>query len=273
MSASPAAADTCAGCGAELPRGARFCSECGTPAGGGATLKIELPPQETGPVPVTFGRVEPHWFGVTPPTFLLGVACAVLAVAVVLFVSGHWPVGLILLGLAALLLAAFLELARRRPRSAVTRVSNDARERAGSLWETWRARAVVTAEVRRIQSGLALLEAERRTALLELGAAAHGGDEAAEKAIRTRLGELDEREAGLRADLELRVAQAGDRIRRARLSVGDTMMVTPNEPHEPYPPPGEATPPTPAIVPEPYPPPDEGTPPTPAPDPGRKDDD
>jgi hypothetical protein len=55
-------------------------------------------------------------------------------------------------------------------------------------------------------------------------------------------------------------------------------MTTPNEP---YPPPGEATPPQPAIVPEPYPPPDEGTPPTPAlvpepgvpepsPDPGRE---
>ena len=38
-------------------------------------------------------------------------------------------------------------------------------------------------------------------------------------------------------------------------------MVTPPEP---YPPPGEATPPEPAIVPEPYPPPDEGTPPAPA---------
>ena len=38
-------------------------------------------------------------------------------------------------------------------------------------------------------------------------------------------------------------------------------MVTPSEP---YPPPGEATPPEPAIVPEPYPPPDEGTPPSPA---------
>ena len=36
-------------------------------------------------------------------------------------------------------------------------------------------------------------------------------------------------------------------------------MVSPNEP---YPPPGEATPPQPAVVPEPYPPPDEGTPPT-----------
>jgi hypothetical protein len=47
------------------------------------------------------------------------------------------------------------------------------------------------------------------------------------------------------------------------------VMVTPNEPNAPYPPPDEGDPPTPAEVPEPYPPPDEGTPPTPAPDPGR----
>ena len=48
-------------------------------------------------------------------------------------------------------------------------------------------------------------------------------------------------------------------------------MVTPDEPHAPYPPPDEGNPPEPAQVPEPYPPPDEGTPPVPAPDPGQSD--
>jgi hypothetical protein len=43
-------------------------------------------------------------------------------------------------------------------------------------------------------------------------------------------------------------------------------------PSEPSPPPGEATPPQPAVVPEPYPPPDEATPPQPAPDPDRDED-
>jgi len=266
MSASPAAADTCTGCGAELPRGARFCPDCGTPWDGGTTVRAELPPDETGPIPVSFTQVEPHWFGVTPPVFLLGIAGVVFLVSLVLFVTGHWPFGLILLGLAALLFAAFLELARRRPRSRVTRASNDARQRAGSLLETWRVRAAAAAEVRRISSGLAVLDAERRTALLELGNAVHAGDADSEAAARARLAELEERQAELRADLDRRLADADERIRRARLSVGDTMMVTPNEPHEPYPPPGEGTPPTPAIVPEPYPPPDEGTPP--APDPG-----
>ncbi len=220
--------------------------------------------------PVSLSLVEPHWFGVTPPMLLLGVAAALLVLAVLLFVSGHWPFGLILLGLAALLFAAFVELARRLPQLALTRASVAARERAGVAWETWQARAVAAAELRRLQNALAILDAERRTVLLELGAAAHRRDGLAEAGARARLSELDEREVLLRRELEERVELAGERIRRAHLSVEDTMMVAPNEPNDPYPPPDEATPPAPAVVPEPYPPPDEGTPPTPAqvPEPG-----
>jgi uncharacterized membrane protein len=233
-------------------------------------VQQELPPEETGPVPIAFERAQPRWFGVTPPVLLLAVAVGLLVIALVLFLAGHWPFGLIVLGLAVLLFAAFLEAARRRPTSPMTRASVDARERAGSMLETWRARAVATAEVRRIHSGLAVVESERRTALLELGTAAHQADGIAEAGVRARLTELDEREAQLRGELDARLEHAGERIRKARLSVQDTMMVTPNQPNEPYPPPGEATPPQPAIVPEPYPPPDEGTPPAPAPvpDPG-----
>jgi hypothetical protein len=70
-------------------------------------------------------------------------------------------------------------------------------------------------------------------------------------------------------ELAERLAGADERIRRARLPVQDTIMVTPNEPSPAYPPPDEGNPPEPAQVPEPYPPPDEGTPPVPAPDPGQ----
>jgi hypothetical protein len=167
-----------------------------------------------------------------------GVAGVALVLAVVLFVTGSWPFGLILLGLAGLLLACFLELARRRPHSPVTRASAEARERAGSIWVTWRARAAATADVRRLHSGLAVLEAERRTALFELGAAAHRGDGLAEAGTRARLTELDAHEAQLRQELDRRLAHAEQRIRLARLSVGDTMMVTPNQP--PVPAPGPA---------------------------------
>lgn len=262
MSASPLAADACSGCGAALPQNARFCPECGTPADAGSTVRAELPLEETGPTPVTVSHVEPHWFGIAPPEFLLGLGAVVLIVAIVLFATGHWPFGLILLGLAALLGAAFLELARRRPRTRLTRASAQARERAGSTFEAWRERAAAAADARRIHSGLAVVEAERRTALLELGAAAHNGDSTGEAGARARLAELDAREAELREELAARLESADERIRLARLPVEQTMMVAPSEP---YPPPGEATPPQPAVVPEPYPPPDEGTPPAPAP--------
>ena len=114
-----------------------------------------------------------------------------------------------------------------------------------------------------------LIEAERKSSLADLGAAAHAHDGKAEAAARAKLAELDEREAALRSRLDDGLAQAGERIRKAKLPVQDTMMVLPSEPS---PPPGEATPPQPAVVPEPYPPPDEATPPQPAPDPDRDED-
>jgi hypothetical protein len=81
--------------------------------------------------------------------------------------------------------------------------------------------------------------------------------------------ELEEERKRIEDELAVQLAGADERIRRARLPVQDTVMVTPNEPSAPYPPPDEGNPPQPAEVPEPYPPPDEGTPPAPAPDPGQ----
>jgi outer membrane biosynthesis protein TonB len=137
--------------------------------------------------------------------------------------------------------------------------------------ETWRARSFAAGEAKRIRRSLMLLENDRRALLLDLGVATHAGDRAAEVEIRGRLAELDAHEAALHAHLEQALSYAGERIRQARLPVQKTMMVLPTEP---TPPPGEATPPQPAVVPEPYPPPDEATPPQPArvpeptPDPG-----
>jgi hypothetical protein len=275
MSASAAAADTCPSCGVDLPPDARFCPACGVAVSAGSTVKAELPADEIGPVPVEIKWAEPRWFGVAPPHLLLGIAGVALVVALVLFATGSWPYGLILLGVGALLLAAFLEAARRRPSSAVTRASVEARERARSSWETLRARQAAAVEAKRIQSLMIMLESDRRAALHDLGAAAHARDEDAEGQARGRISELEEREAQLRSALDRALEEAGERIRKARLPVEETMMVLPTEP---APPPGEATPPQPAIVPEPYPPPDEGTPPEPArvpepsPDPPRPDD-
>ena len=199
-------------------------------------MQAGVPPNETGQVPVSMQRSEPHWFGVAPPDVLLAVAAISFVVAIILFATGHWPYGLILLGAAALLLAAFLEAARRRPDSGVTRASVDARERARSSWETLRARQVATGEARRIQSALLLLESDRRSALQDLGAAAHAQDSTAEATVRARLGELDVRETELRGQLEGAMGEAQERIRQARLPVQETMMVLPTEPGPDSPP-------------------------------------
>jgi hypothetical protein len=226
----------------------------------GETVSAPVPPEESGPVPVSVQHAEPRWFGVTPPNLLLGVAATAVAAAAIVFVTGHWPYGLILLGVGSLLFAAYLEAVRRGPESPLARASIDARERARSQWETLRARQASAAEIRRIQSAIAGLELERHTAVHDLGTAAYRHDSDAEGAARARLEGLDAREADLRAELDRAQKDAGERIRLARLPVQETVMVVP----EPAPPPDEGTPPQPAVVPEPYPPPDEGDPPEPA---------
>lgn len=263
MSASAPIAEPCPDCGAELPRSARYCPACGSDLGAGS-----VPVEET---PVSYEQAEPRWFGIAPPYALLGGSGVLLVLAIVLFATSHWPYGLILLGLAALVLALYLEAAKRRPeRVPLGRASTHARDRAQTALETWRTRALTAAEVKGVRRELHLLEDDRRALLLELGTAAHGGDEAAETAVRARLGELDAREGELRLQLERALNEAGERIRKARLPVDKTVMVVPAEP---TPPPGEADPPQPAVVPEPYPPPDEGDPPQPArvpePEPGQ----
>ena len=174
MSASRVAADTCPNCAARLPRprGSARLRRAGRP---GSTVQEQVPPNETGQVPVAMQRSEPHWFGVAPPQLLLALAVVAFVSRVVLFAIGHWPYGLILLGAAALLLAAFLEAACRRPGFESTRTSVDARERARSSWQTLRVRQAAAAEVRRMQNALLLLDSDRRTALQELGAAAPRG--------------------------------------------------------------------------------------------------
>ncbi len=274
MNLSMPSASACPSCGAELPAAARFCPGCGAPVAdpAGTTVREPIPPTEPERPPATMRRAEPRWFGVAPPHVLLVAGFAALGASIGLFASGRWPYGLIVLGVAILLLGLFVESSLHRPASETARRSarawRDGRSRLATAWEVWRARSDAAAEGRRVQSEIALLEAEWPPAAQALGAAVHGGDEEAERAARERLRELDERRGALERRLREGLEEAGKRIRRARLAVDQTVMVAPSGPNAPYPPPDEGTPPTPAPVPEPYPPPDEGTPPTPAPDPG-----
>jgi hypothetical protein len=217
------------------------------------TRRVELPGEETGPVPVSISHAEPRWFGVTPPLALLLLALIAAMMAVALFATGSWPYGLILVGVSALIVAGFLEVARRRPDSRLTSYAASSaasgRERAAAAVDRLLVRSSAAAEVQRARNAQAALETDRRAAMLELGEAVHRDDAAAAQAARGRLVELDAIEVDLHDRLAERISSAEERIRRSKLSVQETMVVVP----EPYPPPDEGTPPVPAPVPEPSP--------------------
>jgi len=265
VSASPIQDSACLECGEELAPGARFCSSCGVPVGG-------VPSVETVPGPVVRESVERRWLGLPARFVLLCLGFAAFGAAIGLFATGSWPWGVALLLLAIVLLAALGEATRRSADAWMqhsSRLAADGRAHAATTAEVWRTRLDTALSRWRSRSRLDAISVERGPALQALGDAVWRGDTSAERGARERLVELEQEGKRIEDELAVRLAGADERIRRARLPVQDTLMVTPNEPSAPYPPPDEGNPPQPARIPEPYPPPDEGTPPEPAPDPGQ----
>jgi len=187
------------------------------------TRRVPIPPDETGPVPVTHVHAEVHWFGVPPLRVLLGAATASFLVSVALLATGRWAAGLALLGVAALLGSVFLEAARRRPDSTLTRVSTD----AANAFELLRARSRAVAVTQHERAEQAVIESERRAVRLRLAEALLSEDEAEADALRDRLVQLDLAEERLRVLLQERLAQADERIGRIRLSAARTVVVPP----------------------------------------------
>ena len=262
---------SCSNCGTELPKTSRYCPQCGHPAPAGETKEMELPPDETGRVPVEYGQVEPRYYGVTPTTLVLVLAGAALTLAVVLFALGHWPFGLIALGAGVLLVLVFLEAARRKPDGAVARSTADAldgfRTRAGVAAGSLATRGRAARRLLALRRELQRMGVLRARLLFQLGDAVYRGDDQGTERARGQLAELDRLAALMEAEMEAVVAQTQERLERRRLEVQPTEMV---ELPEPPGQPGEASPGAPAVIPEPYPPPDEGNPPEPAimPEPG-----
>jgi hypothetical protein len=265
MSASPIGDSACRSCDAELAPGARFCSSCGAAAGG-------LPPLETVPGPVVHESVKRRWLGLPARFVLLCLGFAAFGASIGLFATGSWAWGIVLLVLAIVVLAALAEATRRSADLWVrhsSRLAADGRAHAATTAEVWRTRFDSAVSRWRTRSRLDSIAVDRGPALRALGDAVWRGDKAAQKEARQRLVELEQEGKRIEDELAERLAGADERIRRARLPVQETLMVTPNEASPPYPPPDEGNPPEPAQVPEPYPPPDERTPPVPAPDPGQ----
>ena len=222
---------------------------------------MEVPPEETGPVPVHYDRAEPHYYGITPTTLVLVLAAAVLAIAIFLLVSGHWPFGLIALGLSILLIVVFIEGNRRRPDTVVRSTAealDSFRSRASVAADSWATRNLAARQVLVLRRELERMREVRAQLLFELGDAVYRGDEQATETARGQLEELDALSARRESEMQAVVAAAQERLRQRKLEVQPTEMVeVPDEP-------GESDPGGPVVIPEPYPPPDEGNPPEPA---------
>ena len=259
---------SCANCGAKLTKASRYCPQCGHPTVAGETKVMELPPDETGSVPVQYERAEPRYYGITPATLVLVLGGAALTLAVVLFALGRWPFGLIALGVSVLLVLIFLEAARRKPDGAIARSTAEAldgfRARAGVAAGSLATRGRAARRLLALRRELQRMSLLRDRLLFELGAAVYRGDDQATERVRGQVRELDELAALREAEMEAVVARTQERIEQRRLEVQPTEMV--ELPEQP----GEGTPGGPAVIPEPYQPPDEGNPPEPAiiPEPG-----
>lgn len=266
-----AASTNCTNCGARLPKESRFCPECGVrvAAGDDATAVEEIPPEETGTVPVHTVAAEPHYFGIAPPLALFALAVASLVLAVVLLVAGRMIIGALLLVAAGVFLALFVAASRRLPDNAVARVSRRTgrrlRDRTGFAVEAVSVHSRTRREVFRLRHEIAELVASRREAARALGEAVYGGaDEDAETA-RNRMSELDRTIAEKESEMTRVTAVANERLQQAQLQVQSTAIVEPPDVPEPMPAPSE--PPQPVTVPEPSPVPSEPPMPAPSPDP------
>jgi hypothetical protein len=266
---------SCPHCGSRLDDDPRYCPQCGRrvdESDASDTHVMEVPQEETGQVPVHVSRVEPRFYGVTPWSLVLALAGAAAGVAVVLFVLGHWPIGLVVTGVAILLVLVFLQSARRTPRGSLPRSTVEAvdgfRERTTVAAESFAARGRATRQLIVLRHELRRMASDRNRLLFDLGAAVYGGDEGTADSARERIAELDQVAGQKEAEMQQIVEATRRRIERGRLAVQPTEVAKTPEPQTPAP--GEGNPPEPARIPEPYPPPDELTPPQPAviPEPG-----
>jgi hypothetical protein len=264
-------AGSCANCGAPLPKDSRFCPECGVrvPAADDPTAVEQVPPEETGRVPVHTVAAEPHYFGVAPPLALFALATISLALAIAFLVAGRAFLAAALLISAGVFLALFVAASRRLPDNAVARTSRSAsrtlRDRTGFAVEALSVHSSTRREVFRLRHEVAELVASRADAARALGEAVYGGaDDDAEEA-RNRMSEVDRALAEKEAEMTRVTESANERIRRAQLQVQPTAIVEPPNVPEPMPAPSE--PPQPVTVPEPSPVPSEPPMPAPSPDP------
>jgi zinc-ribbon domain len=219
----------CSNCGAPLPDGAKFCASCGTPVQEAETVRAEAPPHETTPAPAVVQQAAPRWFGLAPPTVLLGLAVVLFVGAVVLLALSNWVAGLLLLGLALLFTAGFLEAGRRKPDAPIVKASvsavDSAWARAGVTARTYATRSSARREIARRRSEAMRLASERDGLFRRLGQTVYRGGDGSEE--RAAIGELDARIGALEQEANEIASRATERVDAARLEVQPTEVRPP----------------------------------------------
>jgi len=202
---------------------------------GGETKTMELPADETGAVPVPFAHTERRIYGVPPATLTLLLAACALVFAILLLARGHWPYGLILVGVSLLFVIVFLEAVKHQPQNAIVRSTGGAfdsvRARAGFAVGSVATRGRAAGQLVALRRELRQLRSRRDRLLFELGEAVYRDDEQATKTAREQVKELDELAARTGAEAEALVAQTQDRLQQRKLEVQPTEIV--EEPPEP----------------------------------------
>jgi hypothetical protein len=183
----------------------------------------ELPPDETGPVPVTHVEAEPRWYGISPQGAAVAVGTAAAGVGIVLLVLDSVVAGAVLLAVGALILGL---LARGPVASALSGPTTRGRE----VFSTRLAAGQRLAALRRELDGIAR---ERDERLRALGEAVYRGDDGAVDALRRHLEELDRRAAEAHEEIDRTVLDARERISTARLETARTQAVRFEPPEAP----------------------------------------
>jgi len=226
---------SCEACGAKLTRKSKFCPECGAPVSSGDTVVQEVPPAETGPVPIEPQVAERRFFGVPPSTILLLLTLGSIALAIALFALGSWPWALIALGLSGFVATGLIAQTRRLPGEAseVTKASlaalGSARARAGAMVETVAAHGSARIDLLRLRRESGALAADRSERLRELGEAVYEDNKQAAKELRERIEQIDGELQGKEAQMAQLTMDAQERIGRAHLQVQPTRVLDEDE--------------------------------------------
>ncbi len=214
--------ETCSSCGNDVPPGMQYCGWCGAAIAGR---------QETVNV-----HADRRLFGVPPATLLLALGPLLVALAIVLLVTGRLVAGVVLLVVGLFLLSGFPQLARRSGESGVARTAvrsyDGVRGRAGAAIDSLAIRAKARRRIGELDSDLEHLRRSREEAITALGEAAYG--ELADDIVRLRgaVGAADAAIAAKESERRQVEAEVDERVDEVRSSAAPTERVVQGEPPE-----------------------------------------